>query len=101
MVTSIRIGREDLAAPDRIQADPDNRVDGVLDEVDGAVAEAGVHAAGMPAARAGVEVEERERDGHAGQILADVVDAESVAEPVAAAARRVRRRRRSRSSYSE
>ena len=41
---------------------------GLLDEVHRAVAEAGVHAAGVAAARAGVEVEERERDRHAGQL---------------------------------
>ena len=61
----------------------------VLDEPDRAVAEAGVDAAGVAAARAGIGVVVRERHGDAGQLVPGVADAEPVTEPVAPARRRV------------
>ena len=45
----VAVGADDLAAGDRAQGTPGRPVDGVLDEPDAAVAEQGVHPAGMVA----------------------------------------------------
>ena len=60
---SIGVGRNHLAAGDRPQAPPDHAVDAALDELDGAVAQEDVDAAGMVAA--GID----RREGRAAELF--------------------------------
>ena len=50
---SVAVGADDLARLDRVEGDPGLRIDGVLDEMDGAVTEETVNPAGVSAPRAG------------------------------------------------
>src|SRR6185312_10640817 len=62
---SVLVGRDDLAALDGAQGPPGDGADRVLDELDAAVGEQGVHPARMPAAG---------RERHVGRAAVVLVD---------------------------